>query len=317
MEVAEFKVLKFISTFCQWLLVLAFFYVQSATASPDNTKRLHPFQVVTEIPTTSLRTVKKAFSKEAILPWTAITVSTVGLYAADQEMLDEVQRWGRSTGIGNSDNTKTVLEVGPYPVFRFPSDTGSALYFLGDGWTHFTIAGSFLLAGQLVEGNRAHNTGYEIIHGMIVSTLFSQALKRTTGRESPSEASEPRGKWRPFPSINAYGQNTPKYDAFPSGHVMTATLTFTIINENFPEYSYLTIPIGATWVTLLGLQMMNNGVHWASDYPLGLAMGYVIGKLSTKIGEPDKPDEKTSALRPVIFPGNFAQTDTLNFLWTY
>jgi hypothetical protein len=29
--------------------------------------------------------------------------------------------------------------------------------------------------------------------------------------------------------------------------------------------------------------MMNNGVHWASDYPLGIAMGWVIGKASTKI----------------------------------
>ncbi len=156
-------------------------------AVPEKTKRIKPLQVVTGIPETGLRTLKRSFSKDAILPWSLITVSTVALYAADREMLNEVQRWGRSTGIGNSDNTKTVLEVGPYPIFRFPSDTGSALYFLGDGWTHFTIAGSFLLAGQFVTGNRAHNTGYEIVHGMIVSTLFSQFLKRTTGRESPSE----------------------------------------------------------------------------------------------------------------------------------
>jgi hypothetical protein len=286
-------------------------------ATPDNLKRLKPLQVVTGVPETSLRTLKTAFSKEAIVPWSIIAVSTIGLYAADREMLDEVQHWGRSTGVGNSDNTKTVLEAGPYPLFRFPSDTGSALYYLGDGWTHFTIAGSFLLAGQMVEGNRPHNTGLEIIHGMVVSTIFSQILKRSTGRESPSQAHSARGAWRPFPSPSEYNRNTARYDAFPSGHVMTATLTFTVINTNYPEYRYYTIPLAGVWLTALGLQMMNNGVHWASDYPLGVAMGYLVGKLSAQLGEPDENGEKVSAFKPLVFPGRFAQTDTLNLLWTF
>jgi hypothetical protein len=90
-----------------------------------------------------------------------------------------------------------------------------------------------------------------------------------------------------------------------------------VINSNFPEYSYITLPIAGVWVTALSLQMMNNGVHWASDYPLGIAMGYLIGKMSTKLGEPDGPEEKSSSWKPVIFPGEFAQTETLNALWTF
>lgn len=286
------------------------------TAAPSQEKRLRPLQVVTEIPESTIQTVEKSFSKNSIVPWAVIGGTSVGLYAADREMLDEVQRWGRSTGIGNSDNTKTVLSVGPYPIFRLPSDTGSALYFLGDGWTHFTIGGSFYLAGQIVSGNRANNTGLEIFHGMIVSTLFSQLLKRSTGRESPSEATSPRGTWRPFPNPNDYGNNTPKYDAFPSGHVMTATLTFTIIHENYPEYDYITLPIGGVWITALGLQMMNNGVHWASDYPLAIGMGYLIGRISSRIGEPEAGEEESSLL-PTVFPGQFAQTNTMNLLWKF
>lgn len=300
-----------------FLIALSAAFSQFAHATPDNSKRLKPLQVITGIPQTGIRTVKTSFSKDAIVPWTAITVSTIGLYAYDQEMLEEVQRWGRNAGVGNSDNTKTVLKAGPYPIFRLPSDTGSTLYFLGDGWTHFTIAGSFFLTGQLVEGNRANNTGLEIVHGMIVSTFFSQLLKRSTGRESPSEATKDRGAWRPFPNPNEYGKNTARYDAFPSGHIMTATLTFTVINSNYPEYSYITLPIGGLWLTALGLQMMNNGVHWASDYPLGIAMGYVIGKMSTKLGEPDQPQEKTARHLPIIYPGQFDETETINALWTY
>jgi hypothetical protein len=30
--------------------------------------------------------------------------------------------------------------------------------------------------------------------------------------------------------------------------------------------------------------MVNNGVHWASDYPLGFAIGYMMGKSITKNG---------------------------------
>jgi hypothetical protein len=35
---------------------------------------------------------------------------------------------------------------------------------------------------------------------------------------------------------------------------------------------------------LLSFQMMNNGVHWASDYPLALAIGYGLGKVAVSHG---------------------------------
>ncbi len=242
------------TSICVLVLLLNFAYA-------DQPARIAPIRVITAIPQTSLKTLKTATSKESIVPWIAIGASTAILYHNDQSLLEDVQREGRHAGIGNEDKTKTVFEIGPYPVFRFPSDTGSAMYFLGDGWTHFGIAGGFYASGHFSGANRPHNTALQIVHGMVVSTFFSQAIKRSTGRESPSVQSEERGKWRPFPSVTAYNANTSMYDAFPSGHVMTATVTFTIINANYPEYSNYIIPIGATWITVLGLQMMNNGVH--------------------------------------------------------
>lgn len=275
------------------------------------------FKVVTEIPKTSLLTLKKSFSREAVGPWLWIAGTTAVSYHYDRDWLDEVQRFGRSSGIGNEENTKTVLSIGELPVVRLPSDTGSALYFLGDGWTHFGIAGGFYLAGRLKHSHRAVNTALRLVHGMTVSTLFNQAIKRATGRESPSEATEERGKWRPFPSIKAYGENTPKYDAFPSGHVMTATLTFTIINTSYPEYSHVTVPLGGVWVTLLGLQMMNNGVHWASDYPLAIAMGYLMGKTSALLGKSNAASSEDQASSVHFFPSEFAETPTLNLVKSF
>lgn len=297
------------------LLILLFpLLTQTAFAG----ERLEFKKIVTGIPETSLRTWNASTSKEAILPWALTIGSSFFLWANDQNYVEDVQQWGRDLGIGNSENTKTVFSVGPYPILRLPSDTGSWLYFLGDGWTHFGIAGGFLLNGYLKEENsRAWNTGVQIVHGMFVSTIMNQAIKRSTGRETPSKASEPRGKWRPFPSTAAYNKTQPLYDAFPTGHIMTASLVFTIINENYPEYKWYTIPIGTVWCTLLGLQMMNNGVHWASDYPLGIAMGITIGTMSTRLGRTMENNGKT-AFRPIIYPSVAMDgTETINALFTY
>jgi hypothetical protein len=253
-------------------------------------------QIITEIPATSKRTFKTSFSKESLPYWGAIVGSTAILYHYDEEIYADLQKRGRDWGIGNQDNTKPIVSLGQQELVRFPSDTGSTLYFLGDGWTHAAIGGAFLGVGQITENNHTFNTGMMLWHGMVVSTIFNQTLKRSFGRESPEVSTHKRGSWRPFPSFNNYNSKTASYDAMPSGHVMTATLTFTIISERFPQYNHFTYPIGGLWVSALMFQMVNNGVHWASDYPLGIAMGYVIGKMSTQMGskESEKSKSETS-----------------------
>lgn len=244
-------------------------------------------KVVTELPTTGIEGLKMSFGKASIPWWGLIIGSTAVLYEYDEDIYSDVQKKGRKWGLGNSDNTHALFNIGPWPM-RFPTDTGSALYFIGDGVTHFTIAGSLLTYGYFSENNRPYNTGLQIVHGMAISTFFSQLIKRSTGRESPYVKTEERGAWRPFPSFSEYGDETPKYDAMPSGHIMTATLTFTILIENYPEYEYWLRPVEIGWLSLLGFQMVNNGVHWASDYPLGIGMGYVFGKASAQLGKRKK-----------------------------
>jgi hypothetical protein len=58
-------------------------------------------------------------------------------------------------------------------------------------------------------------------------------------------------------------------------------MAVTIIAENYEEYTWIK-PVGYTLCGLLSYQMLNNGVHWASDYPLGFAIGYMMGKSITK-----------------------------------
>lgn len=255
-------------------------------------QKIHLWRLITDLPKTAEDTVTTSFTRDTIVPWSTVILSTGLLYHYDPEILQNVQYFGVKEGIGNDDHTKTVVHLGSTPILRLPSDTGSALYFLGDGWVHMSAALAFAATGLATDNARPWNTGLEMVHGMIVSTVFSQALKRASGRESPTNRTEARGRWRPFESIDSYNTHTARYDAFPSGHIMTATLAFTVINENYPEYSNFIVPFAGVWLTALGFQMVNNGVHWASDYPLGIAMGYHIGRLVSRM---DKEDDKKAA----------------------
>ncbi len=67
------------------------------------------------------------------------------------------------------------------------------------------------------------------------------------------------------------------YDAFPSGHIATMMSVVTILADNYPEKRYIR-PVGYSLMGLVGFAMLNNQVHWASDYPLAIALGYVCAK---------------------------------------
>ena len=59
-------------------------------------------------------------------------------------------------------------------------------------------------------------------------------------------------------------------------------------------------PVGYTLMSLLGFQMLNNGVHWASDYPLALALGYGFGKIAVNGGRRSKLSEDSVRIGPTV-----------------
>ena len=221
--------------------------------------------------------LKDSFKNEN-LPWlAAVGASTLILIEYDQKIYNNTRKAGKKLGISGVDRTKTYLKAGGVSLFRGPSDLGSALYFLGDGWVNLGLFGYFETAGWLGDDWRALQTGHQLAEGLLVTGLTSQLMKRAAGRETPRAATAPRGVWRMFPSFADFQAHRTRYDAFPSGHLATCMMTVTVIAENYPEKKYVK-PLGYALVGALAFQMVNNGVHWASDYPLGLAVGYGIGR---------------------------------------
>ncbi len=227
--------------------------------------------------------LKDSFKKEN-LPWlAAIGASTVILIHYDQKLYGGARRTGRKLNISSKDNTKTYLKLGGVSLFRGPSDLGSALYFLGDGWINIGLFGYFKTAGWLHDDWRASQTGNQLAEGLIATGLVTEAMKNITGRETPSSSTGNGGVWRMFPGFKEYLSHRTRYDAMPSGHLATGVMTVTVIAENYPDNKYIK-PIGYTLLGGLCFQMMNNGVHWASDYPLGIAVGYGLGKVIAASG---------------------------------
>ena len=77
--------------------------------------------------------------------------------------------------------------------------------------------------------------------------------------------------------------------------------TVTVIANNYPEYTFVR-PVGYSLMGVLGYQMLNNGVHWASDYPLAIALGYGFGKIAVRKGRKSS-DQASIRLYPILLPG--------------
>jgi len=218
-----------------------------------------------------------SFKKEN-LPWVAaVTASTVLLIHYDQTIFDGAKKLGKRLNISSKDKTKPYLTLGGVQVFRGPADLGSGLYFIGDGWVTIGFFGYFKTAGWLGHDWRASQTGNQLAEGLIATGLVTEAMKNVFGRETPERSSGKGGVWRMFPGLPEYAKRRPRYDAFPSGHLATTAMAVTVMAENYPDNKYI-VPVGYTLMGALCFQMINNGVHWAGDYPLGFAVGYGLGK---------------------------------------
>ncbi len=238
-------------------------------------------RMVREIPATVAGTFTLGLRPSSLAEWGTTAVSTLALYAADDYLVDKTRMLARHVGLPPNHPSINLRFAGmKLPI---PSTLGSALYFLGDGATDLLVAGGFLVHGMRKDDNRARTTASEITSGLVSLGVYTQLLKRSFGRQTPNEATEARGRWRPFPPLGDYNANVPAYDAMPSGHMAAAMSTVEIVALNYPEKKFVR-PLGYSLVTVLGFAMVNNGVHWASDYPLALLIGGGVARVTVARG---------------------------------
>jgi hypothetical protein len=171
---------------------------------------------------------------------------------------------------------------------------------LGDGSSQFALAGGFLLFGALTSDSRALRTASQIAEAILVTGVVVQTMKHTTGRESPFLSEERTGIWRFFPNQGEYMGDYQKFDAMPSGHLATAMTTFIVIQENYPDQKWIPY-VGYPLVGWVAWGLVATSLHWWSDFPIALSLGYSFGKIVTaKNSKTPKPASKN---QPRLAPG--------------
>lgn len=253
------------------------------------------------------------------LKWDAIAVgSTLALLPADQQITDESVRLGSRIGGWDEPSRYTRL----FGIEMLPTSISSTVYFIGTGNTTLILSGFFYAVGKIgPDDYRALHTSSELVEVLLSVGVTTQTIKRITGRESPIAATQSGGAWTPFPSFKAFSTETPSYDAMPSGHMATYMATLTVIAENYPELKWIK-PVGYSVGTVLALNMLSGKVHWASDYPIAILAGYVIGKKAagrriTKVSNNTGFVPKTVRYQTAYSYNRFGDTNVLGLNITF
>ena len=242
---------------------------------------------ISNIPGDWLRFARIAFTSRYAPIMAGTAGLTVALVAADNETWRRSHEW----------------YTGSHTV-KWLSDQ---VEWVGDGRPQFGLAAAFAAYGFVAKDSRALRTGSQIVETILASGTVVQVLKHITGRESPFVSSVPGGRWDLFPNQIEYSKHVPHYDAYPSGHVTTALATVTVVIENYPEWWWAR-PVGYLAVAGLAVSMGNTGIHWYSDYPLAVVLGYSFGMIAAHppelggLSPESKPGEPELSVAPLIEP---------------
>ncbi|MDE3056515.1 MAG: phosphatase PAP2 family protein [Bacteroidota bacterium] len=191
-------------------------------------------------------------------------------------------------GLGAATIALTVFDYTTYPQTRnflnssgFLRQTRDDVILAGDGRYNLAAIGGLAVAGWATHNERLLRTTSEMAETFLASGIVVQILKHSTGRESPIVIPHDDDEWRPFPNLKQYQLHQVRYYSFPSGHLATLVGSLTVLNENYPEYRTWLRPVSYVLTGLLGISLVGKGMHWYSDLPVGIALGYSFGKIAS------------------------------------
>jgi membrane-associated phospholipid phosphatase len=229
------------------------------TLSGENSENIQWYTMFANIPRDWERWYNISFHKERVNEWLIVGGLTLATYVTDDITYSPSEKFYHSSAAAKN-------------LSDFCAN-------IGDGTTQFAVAGTLGAYGLIFNDQRALRTGSQIVQAVLASGAVIQVLKHLTGRESPFVRSTPFGVWKILPNQIDYHRSVPYFDAYPSGHICTSIATVIVVAENYPDVKWIR-PVGYTFTTLVGLGMLSNGIHWVSDYPLGLFIGYYFGMLA-------------------------------------
>ncbi len=153
---------------------------------------------------------------------------------------------------------------------------------LGDGGLNLGIAACFYVSGVIFKDEKAKETAKLSLMSLIHAGVLVQLLKHLAGRQRP-KAANGEDHWEgPAGFFKRYKDNRDMfYDAFPSGHAITAWSAATVIAHMYNK-SFVVPALCYSLATLASLSRVTEDEHWYSDVFIGAVLGFAIGKLVVK-----------------------------------
>lgn len=254
-------------------------YSSVDSVSIPNFQRPEKWGFIKNIPKDMWQMAKAPFERAHLKGLAITSLSSALLIWQDQKLLDRALQFGRNIQLNPETEFGVLWQAFGTKIIKYPKNLNTAFYQLGEGGTSMLLAAGLFIHGKIQKDYRSLQTASDLVETFMTMGISTQLLKRSFGRQSPFVATQPGGEWSPFPSFKSYQNNTPNYDGFPSGHLATMMATITVLCENYPEKKWIK-PLGYTLIGLSAFAMMNTEVHWAGDYPLALALGYLSAKIT-------------------------------------
>lgn len=182
----------------------------------------------------------------------------------DQQIYDGLHNWRLKN--------RTVGEVSP------------VITNIGDGKFAAGLFGGFLGYGLIFKDTKAFEAGKIGMESFILTGIAAQLFKHLCGRERPSAATRPGGFWHgPTFRVRNFskGKSIASFDAFPSGHTITAFSAATTISDFYTEpwVSYTCYSLAG----IVAVTRVMESTHWISDCFVGSFIGYYGTKLVERL----------------------------------
>jgi membrane-associated phospholipid phosphatase len=122
--------------------------------------------------------------------------------------------------------------------------------------------------GYIYSDEKAKTTFLLSTESFVITGVFVQVLKHTTGRHRPYTG-DSHDTWSGFTTKSSYL-------SFPSGDASSAFALATVVATEYDNKYVPPLVYGAA--TLIALERVHNNAHWSSDVFVASAIGYYTGK---------------------------------------
>jgi membrane-associated phospholipid phosphatase len=233
---------------------------------------------------TDLKSIVTSPARWDTTDWITATVVTgvaVGLYDNDAK----IQKWVLDHKTGTTDNV------------------GKDATSLGFGKFTPVLIGGMYVYGHFADDGKMRKTALLSAESFVLTGVFVQALKVSTGRHRPYTGDPPH-TWEGH-ELNGSGSTM----SFPSGHASSAFAIATVIASEYDNYVVPPLAYGVAAIT--ALNRLSHNAHWSSDTFVGSAIGYFTGK--AVVASHRNRKEARLSFAPMINDGDLGVIETYRF----